>query len=134
MDDKQVCIALATTLDQFINDIRALLKDQALAEKKDHLSRIANEVFELNKRSLEVIKSEDVEDVAVIVQDILTQPINGTGKKQPTSMLQSAEAFQNQAEDTFKAVMHNFIRYNFATVNLIKELELLSDELKKYAA
>ena len=136
MDNKQTCIALAATLDQFITDIQAILKDQALVDKNEHLGRIANEVFDLNAQSLEILKSKDleVEDVGGIVQDILTQPINGSKSKEPTTMLQSAEAFKGQSEDNLKAVMHNFIRYNFATVSLIKELALLSDELKKHAA
>lgn len=138
MENKQVCIALASAIDQFINDVNALLEHHELANTPDHLNKVADELFTLNDKSLEILKShdEEVEDIGAIIQDIITQPINGRGKKEPTTMLKSAEEHKAapSEDSTLHVVLANCVRYSHATQSLIKELDLLSDELKKYAA
>lgn len=138
MEKREYCAALATALDQFVGDIKAVLEHHELAKTPDHLNKIADELLSLNQKSLEVLRSHDpdIEDIGAIVQDILTQPINGQTKKESTSMIQSAEAFKAKpsAETIFTTVLSNYIRYAYATRSLIHELELLSDELKKNAA
>lgn len=129
---KELYLALAAALDDFIESVNATLKDHALTQKREHLEKIAKGVTRLNDRSLEVLKShdKDVEDVGAIIQDILNQPITNGSPKQTTSMLKSSK----HPESDLAHVMANYIKYSHATLRLIQELELLSEELKENAA
>ena len=135
---KDLYLALATALDSFTGDIKALLDNHELAYESSHLEKVATELNMLNQRSLEVLKSRDteVEDIGAIVQNILHQPIANGHPKHMTNMLKSAEEFSAKPtpESTLGQVLTNYIRYDHATERLLQELELLSEELKEYAA
>ncbi len=130
--NREICLALASALDDFINHVQETLSDHQLVEKSDHLEKIAHDVSLLNERSLEVLKSHDVEveDVGAIVQDILNQPIKNGSPKETTTMLKSS----SYPESDLAHVMSNYIKHSHATMRLIQELELLSEELKEHAA
>lgn len=135
---KEVYLALATALDAFTGDIKALLDNHELAYESYHLQKVAAELSMLNEKSLEVLKSRDteIEDIGAIVQNILHQPISNGQQKTTTNMLKSAEEFSKSLspESSLGQVLANYIRYGHATERLVQELELLSDELKEYAA
>lgn len=75
---------------------------------------------------------ENLKDAGQIIQNILTQPLSIPGASKDVSMLSAAKKFNpnDPATSDLKKVVDALRLYSSATDVLLKEVELLSDELK----
>ncbi len=74
---------------------------------------------------------ESFADAAVIVQNILNQPLSMHKSNKDITLLNAAIAFNESGVPSsyLSQIMESFIIYPGPTETLIKELELLSDDL-----
>jgi len=74
---------------------------------------------------------ESFADAAMIVQNIINQPLSIEETNQDITLLSSAIAFNESGVPSsyLSQIMQNLIIYPGPTETLIKELELLSDDL-----
>lgn len=75
---------------------------------------------------------ENLQDAAMIVQNILSQPLEIQGASKDVSLLKAAQSFDphNPLESDFTKILASLLAYPESTQLLIKELEMLSDDLK----
>ena len=75
---------------------------------------------------------ENLKDAGQIIQNILTQPLSIPGASKDVSILTAAKRFNanDPATSDLKKVIDALRLYSSATDALLKELELLCDELK----
>ncbi|HKZ00015.1 MAG TPA: hypothetical protein VJ112_02500 [Rhabdochlamydiaceae bacterium] len=74
---------------------------------------------------------ENLKDASVIIQNILNQPLALEGKKEEVSLFEAALKFDpNNADGSdLSLILKSFIDYPEPTHTLLRELELLSDDL-----
>ena len=74
---------------------------------------------------------ESFNDAAIIVQNILNQPLSIPRGKEDITLLSAAISFNEDgvADSQLSQIMQTFIIYPDPTDILIQELELLSDDL-----
>jgi len=74
---------------------------------------------------------ENLQDAAVIIQNILDQPLEVKGKKDGVSLYTAALNYdsQNPSESDLFLILKSFIDYPDPTQTLLRELELLSNDL-----
>lgn len=75
---------------------------------------------------------ENLKDAGQIIQNILTQQLSIPGIPKEISILSAAKRFNpsDPATSDLKKLIDAFIHYSAATEVLIKELELISDDLR----
>jgi len=75
---------------------------------------------------------ENLKDAGQIIQNILTQQLSIPGAPKDISILSAAKKFNpnDPATSDLKKLVDTFIHYSSATDVLLKELELISDDLK----
>lgn len=76
---------------------------------------------------------ENLKDAAIIIHNILNQPLTLPDSSQDITLLSAAVSFDETgipASSQLSQVMQAFIEYPDSTEILIRELEILSDELR----
>ncbi|MBS0615020.1 MAG: hypothetical protein JSR58_00525 [Verrucomicrobia bacterium] len=75
---------------------------------------------------------ENLRDASQIIQNILTQPLSIPGINRDISLLEAAQSFNAKDPSTshLKRVIETFHEYREATETMLRELELLADDLK----
>ncbi|MEI8329333.1 MAG: hypothetical protein WCG14_04975 [Chlamydiia bacterium] len=74
---------------------------------------------------------EDLQDAAIIIQNILNQPLSTREHKEDLTLLSAAISFDETGTPAshLQQIMQSFIEYRDPTETLIRELDILSDEL-----
>ena len=74
---------------------------------------------------------ENLKDASIIIHNILDQPLTLAGKKEEISLYAAALNFDphNAAGSDLALILKSFIDYPEPTQTLLRELELLSDDL-----
>jgi hypothetical protein len=75
---------------------------------------------------------ENLKDAAIIVHNILNQPLSISDSKKDITLLGAAISFDDTGTPAshLQQVMQTFVEYKDPTELLIRELEILSDELQ----
>lgn len=75
---------------------------------------------------------ENVQDAGEIIQNILTQPLSIPGEKRDYSLLEAAQNYTTKSALTshLRKIMISFMQFPEPTEILLRELELLKDELE----
>lgn len=75
---------------------------------------------------------EDLHDAGEIIQNIFTQPLSVPGAKKDISLLDAARSFdpQNAMASDFRKIILSFLQFPEQTETMLRELEILEDELK----
>ena len=74
---------------------------------------------------------ENLKDAAIIIHNILNQPLSVQENKEDITMLSAAISFDENGMPAshLQQVMQTFVEYRDPTETLIRELDILSDEL-----
>ena len=74
---------------------------------------------------------ENLKDAAIIIGNILNQPLSIADISNDVTLLSAAISFDNTGmpESHLQQIMQTFIEYNDPTETLIRELDILVDEL-----
>ncbi|NDD57971.1 MAG: hypothetical protein EBZ47_01785 [Chlamydiae bacterium] len=74
---------------------------------------------------------ENLKDAAIIVHNILNQPLSIQENKEDITMLSAAISFDENGMPAshLQQVMQTFVEYSDPTETLIRELDILSEEL-----
>lgn len=74
---------------------------------------------------------ENLEDAGGIIQNILTQPLSIPGAKEDISLLEAAQHFDPAHAETsdLRKILLSFIQFPQPTKTMIRELEILCEEL-----
>lgn len=74
---------------------------------------------------------ENVQDAGEIIQNILAQPLTIPGEKKDYSLLEAAQAFTTKSALTsqLRKILISFMQFPEPTEILLRELELMKDEL-----
>ena len=75
---------------------------------------------------------EDLHDAAIIIQNILNQPLSIRNCNQDLTLLSAAISFDATGAPAshLQQVMQTFIEYRDPTETLIRELDILSEEIQ----
>lgn len=75
---------------------------------------------------------ENLKDAGVIVDNILTQPLDIPGATRNISLLEAAKNFdpENTENSDLRKILLNLIKYPEETQTMLRELELLLNDLK----
>jgi hypothetical protein len=75
---------------------------------------------------------ENLKDAAIIIQNILNQPLSIADTSNDVTLLSAAISFDNTGMPAshLQQIMQTFIEYNDPTETLIRELDILVDELQ----
>ena len=75
---------------------------------------------------------ENLEDARNIIENILTQPLKIPGAKSGISLLQAAQQYDPaQAESSLlRQILMSFLQFPEPTKTMLRELEILQEELK----
>jgi hypothetical protein len=74
---------------------------------------------------------ENLKDAAIIIDNILTQPLSIAGIPEEVSLLSAAERFAGEeaSHSELRLILLSFLDYPGPTKNLVIELDLLSQDL-----
>ena len=74
---------------------------------------------------------ENLKDAALIVQNILNQPLSIANTSEDVTLLSAAISFDNEGMPAsyLQQIMQTFIEYKDPTETLIRELDILVEEL-----
>lgn len=75
---------------------------------------------------------ENLKDAAIIIHNILNQPLSIPSTKDDITLLNAAISFDDTGTPAqhLQQIMQTFIEYPDLTDTLIRELDILSDELR----
>lgn len=75
---------------------------------------------------------ENLKDAGEIIENILTQPLSIPGEKKEIDLLEAAKIFkpEDAMDSDFRKILMNFLQFPEPAEALIKELELLQEDLK----
>ncbi len=75
---------------------------------------------------------ENLKDAAIIIHNILNQPLSIPETNKDITLLSAAISFTEEgiASSHLSQIMHTFVEYPDPTGSLIRELEILSDDLE----
>jgi hypothetical protein len=75
---------------------------------------------------------ENIKDAAIIVQNIINQPLAIADASQDITLLSAALSFGSDAMPAsyLESIMKKFVEYQDPTETLIRELDILANELK----
>ena len=74
---------------------------------------------------------EDIQDAGQIIKNILNQPLSLPDSKEDITLLQAAILFKDEPPESsaLSKVLRSFLDYPEAADYLVKELDILTDEL-----
>ncbi len=129
--DKKICFDFKEKLDAFIQSIKQLEEKPEVVDSNEYLHNMSSLLQDLHQKSVDAthLGSFEITSIGEIVDGILTQdlsiPLEGK-----ISMLTASQKETKKLQN----VMHVYTKYKQATKQLVMELEILSNEIKDFAA